>query len=130
MLRTSGALSDCTLVRTTSLMLSQDWTSRLTLMSLFCAWNAEMIFCQLALVASLYEGTSRSRVVAPPADAPPPEEDPLPPNPHPARARAETVTTTASRAVRTRVLQSWWPAPDARDPDRAWVQGGTLGHCT
>src|SRR3954451_24262445 len=111
MLRTSGDLSDWTLVRTTSLMLSQDWTSRLTLMSLFFAWNPEMIFCQFALVASLYEGTSRSRVVAPPCDAPPPEEDPLPPNPHPARARAETVTTTASRAVRTRILQCWCLPP-------------------
>src|SRR5919107_1396217 len=105
MLRTSGALFDCTLVRTTSLMLSQDWTSRLTLMSGFCDWNPEMTFCQLALVASLYDGTSRSSVVAPPCAEPPPDEPPLLPNPQPVSASAATVATAASRVVvRTRVL--------------------------
>ncbi|MNW58564.1 hypothetical protein D3C74_364380 [compost metagenome] len=37
MLRMSGAWFDWTLVRTTSLMLSQDWTSSLTSMSVFSA---------------------------------------------------------------------------------------------
>src|SRR6266545_837736 len=94
MFRMSGASPDWTLVRTTSLMLSQDWTSRLTLMSGLSASKSLMMPSHSPLVASLYDGTSRSM------DWESPLSPSSAPNPHaavvmPSVSRSATMRTDA-----------------------------------
>lgn len=95
MLRTSGASFDWTLVRTTSLMFSHDWTSSLIFTSVFSASKSEMIPSHRACVPSLYDGTSRSMVVAPPASSP----SPLEPQPDMVSASAATAIPNRSAAL-------------------------------